>query len=179
MRYDVDLLYNFLKPLLTGAIVLVLFSLVPLQAQSNSPVTSELKVYKIEVVEGKEQLQQTQTAQPGDLLEYLIKYENVSDQKIHELKPLLPVPEGMEFVPDSSTVGNQFASTDGTTFSAIPLTHEIKLPDGRTIIEKVPFADYRFIKWHVEEMAAGETVVLNARVKVLGNNLQAHRKTSN
>jgi uncharacterized repeat protein (TIGR01451 family) len=137
--------------------------------------------------DGKERLEPTQTAKPGDVLEYTALYQNKGNGTVRSLEATLPVPVGTEYVPGSSTQPAPVrASTDGVNYSPIPLKRRVKLADGKTIEKLVPTVEYRYLRWMPKDLDAGRDARFIARVKViddgvvakLPNNLAPQARTS-
>lgn len=73
-------------------------------AQQNNGVVSVLEQLLVTVDEnGQEILTPTEEAKPGDTLVYRVTYTNNLDNGITELRPVLPIPIGMEYLLESAT----------------------------------------------------------------------------
>jgi hypothetical protein len=141
-------------------------------AQQGEGVTSVLEVFQITVDEnGNEIAVPTTAVTPGDLIEYRLTYTNNLDNGISELRPLLPIPIGMEYLLESASPSPEGASLSntGNTFQNLPLTRTVRQPDGTTTEEMVPGREYRRLRWLVPSLEAGDQVILVARVKVIDN----------
>lgn len=157
----------------TISIILILMSMsLPIMAQDSGPVSSVLQVFKItEDAEGNEVVTETTEVKPGDLLEYRITYTNNDAGPITDLRPMLPVPTGMAYVKGSAQPALESASltTAGGEFLPIPITRQVRKPDGTLTNEEVPAREYRRLRWLVESLEVGESVILVARVTVNDN----------
>jgi hypothetical protein len=154
------------------AILIALGLVVQASAQQVEPVQSVLEVYRITVDEnGEETATQTTEVQPGDLLEYRLTYSNNLDESISQLQPVLPIPVGMDYQIGSASPSLEGASlsNSGNTFQNVPLTRQVRQPDGTTAEEQVPSREYRRLRWLVPSLGAGDQVILVARVKVIEN----------
>lgn len=141
-------------------------------AQQSSGVSSVLEVYKITMNDdGEETATETTEVTPGDLIEYRLIYTNNLGNSISQLTPVLPIPVGMEYVLESASPSAEGASLSntGNTFQRLPLTRQVRQPDGTTAEELVPSREYRRLRWLVPSLNAGEQVILVARVKVINN----------
>lgn len=141
-------------------------------AQQSEGVTSVLNAFIVTTNdEGEESLVETTEVTPGDLIEYRVTYTNNLENGITELRPILPIPVGMEFVIESATPNPEGASLSntGNSFQTVPLTRQVRQPDGTTVEEMVPGREYRRLRWLVPSLDAGEQVILVARVKVIEN----------
>lgn len=149
-------------------------------AQQSEGVVSVLEQLLVTVDEdGQEILTPTEEAKPGDTLVYRLAYTNNLDNGISELRPILPIPIGMEYLLESASPNPEGASLSntGNTFQNLPLTRQVRQPDGTTIEELVPGREYRRLRWLVPSLEAGEQVILVARVKVIDN--QSFGKSNN
>lgn len=141
-------------------------------AQQNNEVTSILEVYKISLDDdGKEIATETIDVTPGDLIEYRLIYTNNLENGISQLMPVLPIPIGMEYLLESASPKAEGASlsNSGNAFQRLPLTRQVRQPDGTTVEELVPGQEYRRLRWLVPSLQAGDQVILVARVKVIDN----------
>lgn len=138
-------------------------------AQDGGPVSSVLAVYKITVdAQGNEVATETTEVTPGDLLEYRVTYTNNDAGPITNLLPMLPVPTGMAYVKDSAQPALETASlsSTGTEFLPLPITRQVRQPDGTVTTVEVPVREYRRLRWMIESLDVGESVILVARVTV-------------
>lgn len=132
--------------------------------QRQNAIAVELIQQKVvKDAQGKEKLVDADSVLPNDVVEYRAVYKNVSSAPVKQMAASLPLPEGLEYVPNSAkpAKGVQFAP-ESKAYGPEPLMR--KLPDGR--IEKLPYADYRHIRWVVEELKPGAEVAVSARAKV-------------
>jgi hypothetical protein len=79
----------------------------------------------------------------------------------------LPIPKGTAYLPDSAAPKNVTASTDGATYAAVPLMRTVKTQDGHAKEEKVPYSEYRSLRWEIGSIAAGSSRTVHARVKLI------------
>ncbi len=141
-------------------------------AQQSEGVTSVLEVFQVTVdTNGQEILTPTEEVTPGDTLQYRLVYTNNLDNGISQLQPVLPIPIGFEYLLDSASPNAEGASLSntGNSFQNLPLTRQVRQPDGTTNEELVPGREYRRLRWVVPSLEAGEQVILVARVKVIDN----------
>lgn len=141
-------------------------------AQEGDGVTSLLEVFQVTVNDdGEEILVPTTEVTPGELIEYRLTYSNNLDNGITQLMPILPIPIGMEYQLESAVPNAEGASLSntGNTFQDLPLTRQVRQPDGTTIEELVPGREYRRLRWLVPSLEAGDQVILVARVRVIEN----------
>lgn len=136
------------------------------------PLLAEVKVVltasKIVMVNGSEQKQSSDKAKPGDTIEYVAEYKNTGKGGVADVVATLPVPTGMEYLPQTAAPGQATASTDDKTYAPIPLKRSVRGADGKMKDELVPFSEYRSLRWHLGEIAAGASKSVKARMKVTG-----------
>ena len=116
--------------------------------------------------DGKETFASADQAKPGDVIEYVVTYRNVTRQPIRNLDGTLPIPSQTEFVPGSQKPAQATASLDGRAYAALPLTRKVQR-DGRTVDEPVPTREYRFLRWHADTLGAEKSIAFTARVRVI------------
>lgn len=119
--------------------------------------------------QGKESISGGDSAKPGEIIEYRATYKNSGTATAGNVSATLPIPTEMEFVADSATPAGASASTDGTTFSAVPLVRKVKLAYGVVSNREVPVAEYRSLRWNLRDLAPGASVTVSARMKIKDN----------
>lgn len=139
----------------------------PASAQSNAPVQGVMEQFRIvNQGAGKETRVAASNIKPGETLEYLVRYTNKGDAVVNQFVVTLPIPQGLELLPQTDHPRAALASTDGVDFKEIPLRRTVKKPDGREVVEAVPLNEYRALRWQVGQLAAGKSVEFGARAKV-------------
>lgn len=137
------------------------------QAASQGDVTAQLAIFKVlSKPDGKDVLEPTEQVKPGDVVEYQATYRNQGKQLVKAIMATLPIPEGMTYQPHTAAPAAVSASVDGKTFEPVPLRREVRLPDGRTEKRDVPYSEYRFLRWELDQIAAGKEKTVQARVQV-------------
>lgn len=140
-------------------------------AQRNE-VVSDLKAFKVIIENKKEKLVPAESVLPGDIIEYQLTYSNQTNGAISNLRPILPIPEGMVFIDQSAKPSMHAVSiTDDQVFQVPPIVREITLPNGSKGKIKVDAKEYRFIQWLQESMAKGDTKVFKARMRIIAPKL--------
>ncbi|HEY6249405.1 MAG TPA: hypothetical protein VI685_05560 [Candidatus Angelobacter sp.] len=138
------------------------------------PVLAEVKVVltanKIVVVDGKEQMQPSDKAKPGEVIEYVAEYRNTDKAAVTNVIATLPVPAGMEFLPETAQPQQLTASTDEHNFAPVPLKRKVSGPDGKTVEQLVPFSEYRSLRWTLGQIPGGGSKSVKARMKVKAAN---------
>ena len=115
---------------------------------------------------GKETLSKADAVRPGDLLQYTVSYKNVSAAAVGNVALTLPIPAGLNYLPQARLAIPAQASLDGTTFQALPIKRSVRLADGKTVEQVVPASEYRALRWQVGQLEAGKEVQVSARAQV-------------
>lgn len=142
----------------------VLFA--PAFARAAGDVSVVLTAQRVTVVNGKEAMESADQARPGDVIEYRAEYRNTGSGAVKQLDATLPVPHGMEFLPQTAAPGALSASTDGKNFAPVPLKQRVKLADGREVTRDVPPAEYRALRWSLGTLGPSQSRTVAARVRV-------------
>ena len=129
-------------------------------------LTSELRVERVEIVDGKTVFKPAQLSKPGDVLEYRVRYTNRSASAVTGLVANLPIPAGTTLVARSELPPGVLASTDGAHFALPPLMRAVRQPDGNERQVPVPIEEYRALRWNLGTLAAGQSEQVQARVRV-------------
>jgi len=139
-------------------------------ADANQPVDVRLQAYQVLAAnkDGAEKLVPASVANPGDTIEYQVTYQNNGKLPAKAIAATLPVPEGtMAYLDGSAAPKAVLASLDGKQFSPIPLTREVTRA-GKRVIETVPPAEYRFLRWELGDLAPGKAATVTSRMRVAG-----------
>ena len=152
-----------LKALKTAWIALTALSLcLPLLAEVKVVLTAN----KIVLVNGKEQKESSDKAKPGEVIEYVAEYRNTGKAPVTNVVATLPVPAGMEFVPEAAQPQQIMASTDEKTYAPVPLKRKVTGADGKPVEQVVPYPEYRSLRWNLGEIQGGGSKSVKARMKV-------------
>jgi uncharacterized repeat protein (TIGR01451 family) len=139
----------------------------------SSAQSSDLKVNlvakKVTSEDGKEKLISADKARPGDVIQYDASYQNTGSASVRNVGAIVPIPAGLVLVSESAQPAGPEASLDGKTFQAIPLTRPVITASGVTVNEPVPFAEYRALRWNLDEVPAGESKTVTLRARVAAN----------
>ena len=144
----------------------VILAMLALSLSAKAEVKVTLVANKIVKSNGTEVQQSGQTAKPGDTIEYVAEYRNTDKATVRNVVATLPVPAGMEYLPDTQTPRPALASTDGMHFSAIPLKRTVRNATGQPKEELVPYTEYRTLRWDLGEISGGGSKTVIARVRV-------------
>jgi uncharacterized repeat protein (TIGR01451 family) len=135
-------------------------------AFAEGPLTATLDARRVVVAaNGKEALVPADSAVPNDVIEYRTTYRNVGKSTLRGVAATLPVPQGFVFVAGTAT-RDVLASLDGKTYAPVPLMRVVTLPDGRKRDERVPVAEYRFLRWQLGNMPVNTTNTVVARMRM-------------
>jgi uncharacterized repeat protein (TIGR01451 family) len=135
-------------------------------AFSQSQVSSTLLAQRVDMVDGKAVLKPATPSKPGDVIDYSSTYKNSGTAAADKLTATIPVPVGTTLIAGSADPVPATASVDGTAFAPMPLTRNVRQPDGSQRIETVPLADYRALRWDLGTLAAGRSAVASLRVRI-------------
>jgi uncharacterized repeat protein (TIGR01451 family) len=141
---------------------------------ANAQLKVNLKAEKIQVVDSKETHASAEQAKPGDVLEYDAQYVNEGKAPVTHVMATLPIPKGTAFLPETAAPKDVTASTDGASYAPVPLMRTVKTQDGHTKQEKVPFSEYRSLRWDIGSIAAGSSKTVHARVKLIDSSFSPH-----
>ena len=142
------------------------------ETQKDLQVTMEVKKV-VKAADGKESLEPAGQAKPGDILQYTAVYVNKGKNNLRDLEATIPVPAYTEYVPGSSRPAGAKASVDGQKFQSIPLRRKVKQADGKEVMQLVPYADYRNLRWFAGNLSANQELKFSTRVRVLSNDAPA------
>ncbi len=129
-------------------------------------VKVDLKASKIVVVNGVEQKQPADKAKPGEIIEYVAEYKNTAKTSVSNVVATLPVPPGMEYLPDTAGPAQVMASTDEHNYAPVPLKRSVRGADGKMVEQLVPFSEYRSLRWNLGDIQGGSSKSVKARMKV-------------
>jgi hypothetical protein len=161
----------WLSTLLSGGRNGLLFALLALvlvpAASAAGEVGVELEAWRVvSQLDGSERLEAADQARPGDVIEYRARFTNHTGVTVLGLKGLIPIPAETEYLVASANPAAVEASTNGDSFSPVPLLRPVRQEDGTERWEAVPLVEYRFLRWTVAELAEDEEAVVSARVRI-------------
>ncbi len=129
-------------------------------------VVPELNAFKVVSSAGGEKLVSAAKISPGEVIEYQVRYANTGAKGAKNLQAILPIPASLQFVPGSALPAGAQASLNGKTYAAMPLKRVVKAADGTPKTEVVPASEYRFLRWNVADLGAGQSVRVSARAQL-------------
>lgn len=157
---------------LRAALVAGVLAALGCAAWAQPSVQSELVAEKlVRAPSGQLSRTSADAVKPGDLVAYTATYRNSGKDAARSLVVTVPVPAGMEYQGRQADekLAPVLASLDGRTYAPIPLTRKVKNTQGQEVVQEVPNAEYRFLRWNVPELAAGRTVSVQLTAKVSTN----------
>lgn len=161
-----------LRSTLRATLLAGLFAALAAAAWAQPNVQSVLVAEKlVRAPSGQVSRTAADSVKPGDLVAYTATYRNAGKDAARSLVLTLPVPAGMEYQGRQAEekLPPATASLDGKTYSQIPLTRKVKNAQGQEVVQEVPIAEYRFLRWNVPQLAAGANVSVQLTAKVSTN----------
>ena len=135
-------------------------------ARAEGDVAVELTASRVTRSQGRDVLAPAEQARPGDLIQYRALYRNKGAAEARGLKATLPIPRGTHYIAGSATPRRVEASLDGHAFALVPLTRQVRLPDGRTVTREVPASEYVALRWSLGALPAKQERAVTARVRI-------------
>lgn len=134
----------------------------PIQTQSGQAqgVSVSMAAFLVDSLGNLSPITQGSTVHAGDVVEYQVYYTNVSGEHIRSVQVDLDL-AGLAFSGQAQPMG-AFASTDGVNFGRMPLRANIG-----GAIQEVPPAQYRTLRWVLEDIGIDSTAVVKFRAKLL------------
>lgn len=164
-RREIEMLKLSIKVLALAAVIVFATSLWA-QAKPDQ-VKVVLKAFKVARTADKESLVSADTAKPGDVIEYQAVFSNLDKAApAKDVKGVVPVPSGLEYLPGTVQPKDAEATVDGSTYAPVPLKRQVKTADGKTVEQLVPYSEYKFLRWNLGEISAGTSKTVSARMKV-------------
>jgi uncharacterized repeat protein (TIGR01451 family) len=133
---------------------------------ADTGVDVTMQAFKVVATAKGTELVRTDSAQPGDTIEYQVAYHNREKTPARDVVATLPVPAGgMAYLPDTAAPAAVLASLDGKEYAAVPL-QRVVVRNGRPVTEAVPASEYRFLRWKLGELAAGQSATVTSRMRL-------------
>jgi uncharacterized repeat protein (TIGR01451 family) len=157
-------LFAFIKLLFASGLLAA-----ALQAQ-ESPLQTELKAFIVTAGERGDELTETEEVTPGQVVEYLLVFSNVSDQSLFDIKAIGIIPQETEVQVNSinQPVGlrAKFSIDDGQSFHTPPITYTVTEEDGRVIVKTATPDMYQQILWEIPSLPGQKAMRFTYRVRV-------------
>lgn len=138
-------------------------------ADAATPLQVQLTASKVFAqANGAERLLPADAVRPGDIIEYQAVYHNRGSGPARNVQATLPIPPGgLEYLPDATRPRAVLASLDGKRFDAIPLQRRVMLANGKQELRPVPVSEYRFLRWDLGDIAAGQSAAVSSRMRLV------------
>lgn len=150
-----------------AVLALLAFAFAAPAAHAAGDVKVAMTAHRVTTTDhGVERLVPAEQARPGETIEYRARYRNEGAATVRQLVASLPIPAGMEFVPGTAAPSQVLASLDGRTFAPVPLTRRVKNAKGEDVVERVPYREYRALRWTLGDLASKAEETVSARVRV-------------
>lgn len=133
------------------------------ELMKKEPLQGKMEIYRIAKVDGQYKRYFVTKAKPGDILEYVITYTNVSQQPLQDIQIVGPIPSESYIVPNTIKMPDRntmLVSIDGgKTYQKPPIKRKVR--QGNKIVE-VPVSDkeWTHLKYTVPELRANQTTEL-------------------
>jgi len=134
---------------------------------ATPPLKIKLERRKVAVIVGKEIFQDAATAKPGDVLEDVSTYTNMSRRDLVVPNATLPVPANTELILNSVNPAPASASVDGVNYFPPPLKTKVTEANGVEVEKPVAVSQYRFLRWNTGKLAPGQSVAYSARFRII------------
>lgn len=114
------------------------------------PLAARIDAYIVSfAVDGTEVKEPAEVATPGDVILYEAAFENRGSAALIDLKPVIPVPTGLQYLAGSASPAPVACSLDGETFQDFPI---LDTTTGAPIDASL----YRALRWELSRLAPGE-----------------------
>jgi len=136
------------------------------------PLESKMTAYLVKTDKyGKEHLKQTDSAAPGETIEYLLTYHNTGKTKLSALSVNGPIPPNTNFIQGSNVtqVPHKFkVSIDhGKSWDTEPVRRKRKNKDGKEVWVIIPPSEYTNVQWMAKNpIGPGEIQTYRYRITI-------------
>lgn len=141
-------------------------------AKGQSPMVVNLKQFKvIKDAKGETKYLDASVVLPGDVLEYQATYTNRGTVPL-VVTATLPLPEAVEYLKDSAKAKPEVAHSvalKDNQFGVEPLSRKVSTSGSASVMQQVPYAEYRFVRWDLGRLAAGASAEVSIRAQVSQN----------
>ena len=167
MKMKTNRILRWIAPVLALAMAAFMGPQNALAHAAKNDVVVTLKAQKVmRGPDGGEVLKVADRAMPGEVIQYDATYKNQSKNGVRNLVPTLPIPPGLEYIPDSAKPAPAKASLDGKNFEPLPLKRQVKLATGETVEQAVPPSEIRALRWELGDLDAGAAALISARARL-------------
>lgn len=131
--------------------------------------TLTAQVVKVDPETGKETLGPADKVMPRDVVQYSLKYRNVSSTKLTQIELVIPVPPGTSYVDRSARAAAgavlTFSVDGGQKYQKPPLMIRVRTPQGERLVPAGPEL-VTHVKWTVSRLLPDDRFTSNCRVTV-------------
>ncbi|MCC5789005.1 MAG: hypothetical protein JJT75_05180 [Opitutales bacterium] len=120
------------------------------QAKAEESLKVELQNFLVVENDGGEVLQETDEAQPGDVILYRAEFRNQSGGPLTNLRPSLPIPDILAYLEETVTPQPDRVLVEGN--------ETLSFEDWKESQQSV-----RSFEWHLPELSEGEIFVVELR----------------
>lgn len=140
---------------LRSALLASLASILLSTAHADDTLKMDLTASQVtKNTEGQTSYLPVRNAPAGTVIQYKATYTNTINKNINDLAVTLPIPANMTFTGEVSPASAQ-ASIDGKNYADIPLLRKV---DGKIV--KIPFSEYRTLRWNIKLLPAQKSVAV-------------------
>jgi len=137
---------------------------VPVIAAGDNGLEGKLEAFRVvKNAKGEETFVPAENAQPSDLIEYRLTYENRGQDPVRNVYITDPIPTGTQYVVKSASdpVGAEveFSIDEGRTFHAWPILITHKSTDGSEKVTEATPDMVTHIRWVVKETLPPEAAI--------------------
>jgi len=104
---------------------------------------------------GNEIIEETTQAEPGQVMEYRLRFSNQGDSAVKGLKIVDPIPVQTTFIPDSDSTAVsavfEVSIDGGKTFESTPVVRIETQADGTQKKIIIPPEQYTHLRWNAED----------------------------
>ena len=123
---------------------------------AKSPLQNSMSAYVVTVnQEGKEVLQPATEVEPGQIVEYALRYENKGSKALKDIIVTGPVPSATAYIGKSAHTEAKAelrVSIDGgKTFESEPVKRIVTNADGKKVEKIIPASEYTHVRWIMQE----------------------------
>jgi len=134
------------------------------------PLESTMTAYLVvKDKNGKETLKKTETAAPGEMIEYVLSYHNTGKTSLSKLVVNGPIPPNTAFVQGSNATKTphefEVSIDHGNTWEHEPVKRKQKNKEGKDVLVIIPPTEYTNVQWKAqEEIGPGQTQSFRYRI---------------
>ena len=148
-----------MKKYFIALVLVALFSAVLAQTDNSLEVNLEAYIVSTQTKEdgnSEELFSAAETARPGQIVEYRVNVQNVSDQSLPANNAAVtgPIPAGTIYLADSASSDSallEFSADGGQSFSLPPVMMTVVNEEGEEIQVEAKAEDYTALRWSISK----------------------------